>query len=263
MYIYVDGSLKWTSSSSPCKIYKGTRYTRQYELSIEKDTHIKIVWQRSSTSSSTEATVLVWGKDLSPALDDCLSTKDCMKILGAGSSDAFDLRNDNRRQRACLNGKLNDSLCQSWRSCLQNSGGFHGLRTLLRAVFSGSSSSLLEQNASRLVRSHDASTANCQDPSVSDPETWDCDCFENMKQTCGGVDQACFNRLMCSHPNICSSWKESNCGHFSSSMLEIGADGSTQEKTQKRLMRRATVEETATDLNKEGLDSSLEGKCSW
>jgi hypothetical protein len=58
--------------------------------------------------------------------------------------------------------------------------------------------------------------APCKNPFVSDPESWDCACHENMLKKCpsssGPFDPSCYQKLLCQNPRVCKDWKLKVCG---------------------------------------------------
>ena len=49
---------------------------------------------------------------------------------------------------------------------------------------------------------------SCVDPALDDPESWECECVEQMTVKCGSVDEECFRGLLCKNVNICEAWKQ-------------------------------------------------------
>jgi len=85
--------------------------------------------------------------------------------------------------------------------------------------------------------------SQCVDPTVDDPESFECDCIESWIASCDGVDADCFHTKMCEHSKICSSWKDSHC------------------PTPVALMSRRAEVKNASVVDSL-LDNSLSGKCS-
>jgi len=97
----------------------------------------------------------------------------------------------------------------------------------------------------------------CLDPSVEDPEGWDCDCLEKMVETCGGLSEECLKNRMCKIEKVCDAWKEQHC---SSEMIATHKNTSTKVARQESALvsRRTKPEANVGD----SLDNSLQGKCS-
>jgi len=87
-------------------------------------------------------------------------------------------------------------------------------------------------------------TDQCVDPSTDDPESWACDCSADMESECGGIDEECFQGLMCSHSGVCQEWKDTNC----QSLLEMSS---------KAVFARAKKHQST----ERRLDGSVSGKC--
>jgi len=84
----------------------------------------------------------------------------------------------------------------------------------------------------------------CTDPATADVEAFECECLEELKAKCA-VDglsdiEACFSSHMCSHADVCDSWKMEHC-----------PGGGTL------LMRRSSIAQKASGA----LDGSVTGKC--
>eukprot|EP00747_Dinoflagellata_sp_TGD_P083780 gnl/TRDRNA2_/TRDRNA2_162254_c0_seq1.p1 gnl/TRDRNA2_/TRDRNA2_162254_c0~~gnl/TRDRNA2_/TRDRNA2_162254_c0_seq1.p1 ORF type:complete len:164 (+),score=23.14 gnl/TRDRNA2_/TRDRNA2_162254_c0_seq1:645-1136(+) len=59
----------------------------------------------------------------------------------------------------------------------------------------------------------------CIYPPKEDPESWDCNCFEEMQEKCdrvagtpGYTMEMCLAAQYCLHPNICNRWANVVCG---------------------------------------------------
>jgi len=107
-----------------------------------------------------------------------------------------------------------------------------------------------------------AEPQECVDPSVEDPETWDCDCLENMVKICGESNPPCMTNIMCAHPRICESWKTDNCvgSSINASLQERStreAHGATESRTSQQI-----AGQRITSLLSDGLDNTVQGKCS-
>eukprot|EP00747_Dinoflagellata_sp_TGD_P006871 gnl/TRDRNA2_/TRDRNA2_116500_c0_seq1.p1 gnl/TRDRNA2_/TRDRNA2_116500_c0~~gnl/TRDRNA2_/TRDRNA2_116500_c0_seq1.p1 ORF type:complete len:482 (-),score=40.32 gnl/TRDRNA2_/TRDRNA2_116500_c0_seq1:303-1592(-) len=65
-------------------------------------------------------------------------------------------------------------------------------------------------------------TPGCINPLTADPESWDCDCFEEMHRLCkeivsvhkvvGFSTTVCLRAQICSNPMVCGDWKATQCG---------------------------------------------------
>merc|ERR1719226_393572 len=58
-------------------------------------------------------------------------------------------------------------------------------------------------------------------PFVEDPESWACDCYENMVRRCNEIENhsaytdldGCLVAQYCLYPRVCDWWKEVACQH--------------------------------------------------
>merc|ERR1712216_208878 len=84
------------------------------------------------------------------------------------------------------------------------------------------------------VCSKAASTKSCRDPHRTDPESWECECHEQMVAACPATvsdkarnflktvsgrllgdlksfDSRCYRMRLCHNPTVCKSWKDKAC----------------------------------------------------
>eukprot|EP00747_Dinoflagellata_sp_TGD_P105141 gnl/TRDRNA2_/TRDRNA2_169462_c0_seq8.p1 gnl/TRDRNA2_/TRDRNA2_169462_c0~~gnl/TRDRNA2_/TRDRNA2_169462_c0_seq8.p1 ORF type:complete len:518 (-),score=47.02 gnl/TRDRNA2_/TRDRNA2_169462_c0_seq8:94-1647(-) len=157
----------------------------------------------------------------------CEDTKVCLASL-AGRSGS-ELRNSNVLQRLCLSAQRGTltfkqkQACESWRRCLSKSDVSHSdrLLALLEAATVGDRS--VDPGTARDVpREQDKiDSEQCILPPIADPESWACDCFEEMHQRCetvslhhaidGFSEAMCLRAMFCSHSVVCGGWKEQAC----------------------------------------------------
>jgi len=158
----------------------------------------------------------------------CEDTKACLAPLGAdGSEEGIRLRNSNALQKLCLESKepakLSDS-CARWQECLRASSSdqnhLRRLRTLLDAA--GVVASTGAVALATVTISRKRGNARCMDPETEDPESWDCDCYENFQRKCAGISETqgdtaiyteaeCLRAIFCSDHRVCSEWKARSC----------------------------------------------------
>jgi hypothetical protein len=84
-----------------------------------------------------------------------------------------------------------------------------------------------------------AKQSQCLDPSTSDPEAWECNCHQAMRDECGrrGVTvhaqhsawADCFRMLLCEKPEVCQSWKGIACKSAGEETLLQGSITSQDE----------------------------------
>mmetsp|Transcript_55435 Transcript_55435/g.161890 ORF Transcript_55435/g.161890 Transcript_55435/m.161890 type:complete len:480 (-) Transcript_55435:83-1522(-) len=187
---------------------------------------------------------------MSPKALACTDHLACLAVL-AESDAGLQLRNDNSLQLQCLDGQLPDNeACIAWLSCLEISGATGRIRTLLlgAGVSSGESTAAVQLQAQEADASEEAVNTNdqvdeveeigaakavehpptseelltldsCIDPRIEDPESWFCNCLDNLEETCLATNKAyptqtwsmqtCLTALMCLDPydQICGDWK--------------------------------------------------------
>eukprot|EP00747_Dinoflagellata_sp_TGD_P211914 gnl/TRDRNA2_/TRDRNA2_85080_c0_seq1.p1 gnl/TRDRNA2_/TRDRNA2_85080_c0~~gnl/TRDRNA2_/TRDRNA2_85080_c0_seq1.p1 ORF type:complete len:536 (+),score=65.24 gnl/TRDRNA2_/TRDRNA2_85080_c0_seq1:102-1709(+) len=154
----------------------------------------------------------------------CQDTKVCLSMLGSSPA-AMELRNDNTFQMKCL--KLGwrflpepkKSACMSWHKCLDKvDDGKHDKVTellhILEAAHVGSQAAVTQEPSDK----------QCIFPPTADPESWDCDCHDEMLCRCREIQHnhkldlqqefvpACLNAQFCLHPGVCPGWKKASCG---------------------------------------------------
>jgi len=185
-------------------------------------------------------------------VDKCMAVKDCLDLLGDGSAAAFELRNGNGLQLQCLVGGnllgmsiLVQEICKKWNRCVTKTGKKKHLLALLRAG-RRANPGLLEQ----VSLSNETDADACVDPSVDDPESWDCECAETMNAACDGKElEPCMQKMMCKNSNICCSWKKEHCP----SPTCTGALMAERSQV-------STKAVTSSSLHND-LDSATQGKC--
>ena len=80
---------------------------------------------------------------------------------------------------------------------------------------------------------------DCVNPEVDDPESWECECLEDMRADCAlpkhpGMNklmqtldpklplESCLRIIMCKKETICQSWRDQHC---EDSMVDVSATG--------------------------------------
>lgn len=150
----------------------------------------------------------------------CEDHQVCLQGLGNMKElESRHLRNSNAAQKACLETPYSDTkdACRKWRKCLQDThlGETNHEITLMNmldaaGVQPGGEMSLMQQGES-----------SCLNPATEDPESWDCDCYVDMKDICQRVqdrqehedytDATCFRAIFCNTERVCDFWKASFC----------------------------------------------------
>jgi len=247
--VYVDGALQKTlqDADSNCASNCETNFgksgsTVTLNIASGQKARIRIVLQPKKSGSVARAKMAIQANSIDSGVDECMSTKVCLSVLGDNSADSYELRNSNLKQRDCLSGTWQSAKCTEWKNCLpadQEEKLLAFLKASLRAP-------ALEE-VGMAKRSHKTKEVTCMDPSSTDPESWECECVDMIVEKCGGVDETCFFNTMCAHADICSEWKTANeCpGALEQNAAAI-----------KRTTRSANI-----SLLDTGLDNALQGKC--
>jgi len=246
---------------------------KRLKIPISGDARIRISLRPSDTSKKASAVLLMMANGVDASVDSCMSIKDGLSVLGDESEAAFELRNVNARQLTCLKGDfgaMSETLgekCKKWRTRISKEER-ELLLAFLSAALKGASTGMAEVrsrqhlrpslNASRTTRE------SCSDPAVDDPESWDCECLQSMKQTCEAEHshlslEDCLRTLMCNNGDVCEEWKEEHC---EDSLVRGSAFESTEATSGEdfAIQQRATVLSTKV-ATVNALDSATQGKC--
>lgn len=142
----------------------------------------------------------------------CEDNKACLKIFdNQHDKDQMEIRNSPHAQYRCLAGILHGSTaCNRWKQCLSQSKLDEcAIMTYLLSI-GADHTSLAEENLHRRRRRRRHGT-ECNDPFLSDPESWDCECHQTLVQKCGQTDVAakaeCYRSHLCTLRSVCDEWK--------------------------------------------------------
>jgi len=234
-----------------------------FQMAIVKNTRMRVLFERTTAAQAASAEVRFRARHVDEYVDECMGVKDCLASVGDKSASAFTFRQSNVKQLACLaattalqRAKVSDH-CEVWETCVSSSGIKLKLEALLGAALTPRGS-LAEGkiNDSDPMQLNDAE--GCVDPSVEDPESWECECMDQMTASCDGVDEECFNKILCGNTNVCGSWKGAHCEESLLAKHKITLQASQNKSA--ALMRR--VAKTSIAIVDDRLDSALSGKCS-
>jgi len=232
-----------------------------------QDTHLRIEFHRKNKALAASSVIYIEAEEVDASVESCMGVKDCLKELADGSDSAIALRNSNRKQYQCLLAADDDARnaisdkCPPWSQCLsQNPKNKKDLEVFLGAAVA--TPTAMVEGRVKVTREKES---NCVDPSLDDPESFSCDCMEQMESQCGEVDEACFRDFMCKKSGICCSWKETHCptaDQCSSSQLLMTISSTGQADTMEG--ERASLEDRSkvTGNIDNSLDQTLSGKCS-
>jgi len=232
------------------------------------DARVRSVFVPINKLLSSSAIAKVQAKGVDESVDKCMTGKLCMNWLGDGSDAAYELRNSNDLQYKCLASGTSSldsglqSVCAAWDKCLpaESKAVLTVLLKISGASLTGSSfadKAVLKASTQENLTKY-ADPNGCIDPAVDDPESWDCECVEDMKTSCGGVDEACFKGILCGKAEICQTWKDdAECPTF---LVQKSEDDISGTHSNDALGQRS--QEMASSGIAASLDGSLQGKCS-
>lgn len=228
---------------------------------------VSIHFSVPATSSPTKAMLKFKSAGYPSMFEWCMRTKECMADL-VNDAVGFDLRSKNAIQLQCLDGSLSTghsdySACQTWKTCLEQHDSKNALLSLLKAqtvsLGSATSSSSLKKH-SALVMEKGSTSDDCINPSIADPESWNCECHDRMIQSCGSLcdneasdDCArCKQEAICGYSGsntICPAWKLQHCGSYpsGSALMQTRANGSgnAEGHTSASLIEESLVRKSA------------------
>jgi len=244
--------------------------------SDKSSNRVRVVFVPTDRNVASSALARVEAKGMDKATDVCMVGKNCLAELGDGSDAGFELRNNNTLQRQCLESGASSlqtsaltEMCSAWVSCLPAENK-HILKTLLKAahappqetslvrqvISASGAASFAEEVAT--VNGTSADPNDCVDPAIDDPESYDCECVEEMIETCGSVDETCFKNIMCKNFQVCQSWKESaGCVN----LIQTNQEGTAKVGDLNAALGQRSQELASSGLE-DALDGSLQGKCS-
>lgn len=159
----------------------------------------------------------------------CQESKACLAVFESTSWYARRLRNSNTMQVECLQAPMSDTTntCAKWRSCLQQAGD-HQEERLLTLLHAAGVGQVGPMPIPETPGSH------CINPLIEDPESWQCDCFDEMLQRCermvgvaGYTKTRCLQAQWCDHDFVCDFWKKSICSDSSMDILRSALKNSS------------------------------------
>lgn len=224
----------------------------------------------SGTTASLEAQITV--NNVKAWFDSCMEQKQahsqCMQVFAAGNQD---LRSDNAKQLACLDGSTTSASCTAWKNCLDLTPGGADTKTTLKNVIKAFDNlALMQVQQETISKSKWTAGTNCaggaypacEDLSRLDVPAFSCTCYNDLVgKTPGQIRQ-----LACPKKAMCCSWKESNCNDASTYTLTGSIPGQflqvdDQEDSGKTMLNRSEQASLAQEVTEEAsLDESLSGK---
>merc|ERR1712039_17287 len=150
------------------------------------------------------------------AFADCEDHKACLNELRKHGEEGMRLRMDNSMQLECLQAQdpqQTSEACLKWVECLGKNKDT--IKNMLIASGLGDQSSFDRSSGQSSFFGSDTS-ARCVDPSNADPESWECDCYEEAHEACDRVevehtDLECLRAHYCNFPDVCQTWKDQFC----------------------------------------------------
>jgi len=224
-----------------------------------KGYHVRVTLRRRGkdrdAGEAIKARIKLRLSEASIAVDQCMGMKnECLQVFGDQTDASFQLRNNKVWQLRCLEvhalvGTGPDDKCKEWLNCLPDEMK-PKLVAFLRVAGTPTSSMPTEESSLQQL-------TPCVDPSIEDAEAWDCDCLEEIVESCGGLSEDCLKSRLCKLPKVCESWTKQHC---SSSMIAMHKNTSAKggQQASALMSRRTEFEANVGD----SLDSSMQGKCS-
>jgi len=269
LMVYVNGKYFKTFSEADARSgFLGLNY---HNIPITGNSHIMVVFVRTDSAKAASADIRLVARNVRPNTDSCMGAKDCLSLL-VGSDAAFALRNSNELQWQCLMADSSvtriatSSACDPWFECLSTAEQLDKMKTFLGAAMRLLPDSLGQKNSlvSEATESVSATDSSCIDPSTEDPESWECECFDEMSKSCDVPNQEdCIRELMCNKCSLCLAWKQTHCSSDSVTKHEEECTGNVAG-TSSLLMQRGENNETTKEKGNMGgtLQDTLKGKCS-
>jgi len=234
--------LDWSQGLRP-------RQSKPALVAAQEENEFRLLFKRANLTAAAEFVVSILIVDTRPKFTECEDTKVCLGKRGLGedwsSQPAKNLRQSIKLQWDCLKGKgmpeNHGAVCKRWSNCLKNATDDNGPRfaqiiNILDARGADKAPSLPQFGNKTLIQTevdvyndrkaydsevllakkHTLSEPFCRDPHMSDPESWDCACHEQMAKRCPtedarAFDSSCYRALLCRSPKVCDSWKRAIC----------------------------------------------------
>jgi len=178
-----------------------------------------------------------------------------------------------------------DLKCTEWASCLDaanrvptaNADGTHDLKPdahdVRKAIHdylkatgcscSAGSCGTSDHSGRRLLQDSDG----CLDPSVSDPESWDCNCHDHLAEKCNNAGAtsaqmpSCYQHYLCTLNSVCASWKSSQGSGCTTATGEWSAPSGEQQLLQENSTKADDLLSLMADLAR--TDAQTEAKVGW
>jgi len=289
--LYVNGKMFKTISPDTEQL--------TFEIPITGDSHIMVVFTRTDRTKAAWALIRFAAKDVDAGADKCMGVKDCLRdLVGSEAAYALRNSNKHQWKCVMADSSVKriaiSKECDVWFGCLSTEGQLEKMQTFLGAAMRprGGKGALLDKRSkknSKMAKKKDskkpkkantskknslgqknslvseatdsvsATDSPCFDPSTEDPESWECECFDEMAESCGGPNEECIRKMMCNKCSLCLSWKQTHC-----SSNQVKKHKKKCTGTSSLLMQRSENNETTTAKgNMDGtLQDTLKGKCS-
>jgi len=289
--LYVNGKMFKTISPDTEQL--------TFEIPITGDSHIMVVFTRTDRTKAAWALISMQARDMDAGADKCMGVKDCLRdLVGSEAAYALRNSNKHQWKCVMADSSVKriaiSKECDVWFGCLSTEGQLEKMQTFLGAAMRprGGKGALLDKRSkknSKMAKKKDskkpkkantskknslgqknslvseatdsvsATDSPCFDPSTEDPESWECECFDEMAESCGGPNEECIRDMMCNKCSLCLSWKQTHC-----SSKQVQKHKKKCTGTSSLLMQRSENNETTTAKgNMDGtLQDTLKGKCS-
>lgn len=272
--VYVDNKLEREITPA-----QDTSEPILFHIEGDHKARIKLVFRVEDRSKAAHVSVRLRALQVDAMVEHCMSVKNGLEILGDGSDAGFLLRNNNKYQLVCLQGRMHrlpfevQAKCVAWTSRMTDER-----KSMLRAFLEAAQGKGKEGKGGKgtsgkslggdgiLVNAIDKTRAGssedplqCVDPESDDPESWECECLHQMIERCDNDvnDVSCFRELMCKEAGICGRWKEKHCPQYSTSDEQSILQNRNHSIESAMMSQRGTV----SSIGSMEMDSSLYGKC--
>eukprot|EP00747_Dinoflagellata_sp_TGD_P046517 gnl/TRDRNA2_/TRDRNA2_144480_c2_seq1.p1 gnl/TRDRNA2_/TRDRNA2_144480_c2~~gnl/TRDRNA2_/TRDRNA2_144480_c2_seq1.p1 ORF type:complete len:238 (-),score=32.43 gnl/TRDRNA2_/TRDRNA2_144480_c2_seq1:82-795(-) len=166
----------------------------------------------------------------------CMDKEACLKVLSDLGPSGVRLRNSNSLQKKCFQLSSHElafrpdlqSACTVWRQCLQRERGAAGTEDFEARTIALLDAANIDGEAgitSNIQMPMSNTAGFCINPPMEDPQSWACDCYDEMKSQCLAVakkmddvktglkykETICLRAHYCMNDNICPEWSRVSC----------------------------------------------------
>jgi len=259
-----NGILKVKLNGKLMKKWKGSipHWTQEQSLNSvvgQGDNIMEFTFKALESFKDAMVTIYTTVSDVEAWVDTCMARKACLQKLGDGTSESFQLRNDNQRQLRCLQSASPAGICKEWMGCMEDSMK-KTLEAILRVVLRKPLAGAQRRRRRRRRKTRRSASlvdqaSGCINPSNYDPEAAECECFADIQEYCAGKgdEDVCLLKHVCSLNTVCEDWKDQQC------TASLGSTITNVDSTGSLLIQRGQAEANGTALG--NIEGTLKGKC--